>query len=393
MPSRSFSLLAFVLFGSVVAAPQVVSTTAATSLAVTSSGPPATTTMPKNPVVNPPKHPATYSATYTFGNLPNITETGQSGTNNCGTVSSNSSHCQNVFVNSVTDFCLLGPPLPNTIASNEETVVSYCLNEGYGTRVFPPGTIIGAHFIQTPDYVQVTGNGDFTKIGVTKGDEGGELDPHGATGKGNPIGGLVFGNAYGKMQQFHEWTNFMSVDEFCIRACNPAGTNPAAMCEHIYDVQGCKWNMPANYDNGYFENCLGDSSLPMGIYGTSTWHQSIQPTPPPHPVPSSSSCVRVASLTPGSVNAAALTTGTVGSGLTAFTTMTVSGSLIVSALSTAATTTGTAATVTGTGVSSAATTTASSSSQSAKQRRGPLSSLWASAAIGLGVMVGAMVAL
>lgn len=33
--------------------------------------------------------------------------------------------------------------------------VAYCVNAGYGTRVFPNGVIQGAHFTQTPDYVQV----------------------------------------------------------------------------------------------------------------------------------------------------------------------------------------------------------------------------------------------
>jgi hypothetical protein len=29
--------------------------------------------------------------------------------------------------------------------------------------------------------------------------------------------------------------------------------------QHIYDVMGCEWNMPANYDAGVFESCEGDS--------------------------------------------------------------------------------------------------------------------------------------
>jgi hypothetical protein len=32
-----------------------------------------------------------------------------------------------------------------------------------------------------------------------------------------------------------------------------------ALCNHIYDVMGCFWNMPANYDAGVFEHCQGDS--------------------------------------------------------------------------------------------------------------------------------------
>lgn len=67
--------------------------------------------------------------------------------------------------------------------------------------------------------------------------------------------------------------------------------------------------MPANYDSGVFENCDGDDeyvlpflafvditssasfSLPMGVYGTSTWYQGVEPTPEAHPVASSSNCV------------------------------------------------------------------------------------------------------
>lgn len=55
--------------------------------------------------------------------------------------------------------------------------------------MIPPGTVNGAHFVKTRSYVQVTGTGDFTKIGITPNDAGGELDPHGADGNGNPVGG------------------------------------------------------------------------------------------------------------------------------------------------------------------------------------------------------------
>jgi len=47
----------------------------------------------------------------------------------------------------------------------------------------PNGTLKGVHFVKTPDYVQITGVGDFTKLNVRKGDEGGELDDRGADSK------------------------------------------------------------------------------------------------------------------------------------------------------------------------------------------------------------------
>ncbi|THH01468.1 hypothetical protein EW026_g1238 [Hermanssonia centrifuga] len=140
-------------------------------------------------------HAQTYSATYLPSNAPKQTEQGQTGTNQCGTNNDQNSMCQNVYVNSVDDFCLFAPPQPGAdsgIGNTERIEVSWCVKPGYGTRLIPDGAITGAHFVQTPDYVQVTGVGNLTSLNIPTGDEGGELDPHGADGNGNPIGGLVF---------------------------------------------------------------------------------------------------------------------------------------------------------------------------------------------------------
>ncbi|KAJ7149933.1 carbohydrate-binding module family 13 protein [Mycena filopes] len=232
---------------------------------------------------------------YSANALPATSENGQSGTNACGTGSSSTSKCQTAYINSATDFCLWAPPSPGTIGDTERDEVAWCSKSGRGTRTIPNGTLKGVHFVKTPDYVQVTGTGDFTKINIKGGDEGGELDPHGADGNGNPIGGLVFGDSFGAGLQYHEWTSFISDTEFCFRAC--VGPNAARNCQHIYDVMGCYWNMPANYDSGKFENCDADDDLPMGVYGTSTWHQGTSPTPAAHPAASSSNCVNVPSIT------------------------------------------------------------------------------------------------
>jgi hypothetical protein len=224
-------------------------------------------------------------------NAPDKSEPGQAGTNKCGTQSSQSSMCQNSFLNSVDDFCLYAPPEPgpdSVIGNTERIEVAWCTKSNHGTRLIPPGAITGAHFIQTPDFVQVTGIGDLTKINIPKGDGGGELDPHGADGNGNPIGGLVFSSAFGQLEQILEWTNFVSDTEFCFRACKP-GPNAARLCQHIYDVMGCFWNMPGNYDTG-FSTCQADTGEPMGVYGSSTFFQGQPSTPPPHPAPSSSKC-------------------------------------------------------------------------------------------------------
>jgi hypothetical protein len=55
----------------------------------------------------------------------------------------------------------------------EQVEVAWCTKSGRGTRVIPNDTLKGVHFVRTPDYVQVTGVGDFTKINVQKGDAGG----------------------------------------------------------------------------------------------------------------------------------------------------------------------------------------------------------------------------
>lgn len=44
----------------------------------------------------------------------------------------------------------------------------------------PDGTITGVQFTKSPDYVQVVGFMDQTKINMVAGDAGGEMDPHGA---------------------------------------------------------------------------------------------------------------------------------------------------------------------------------------------------------------------
>lgn len=181
---------------------------------------------------------AQYTATYLPDTTPDKTEQGQTGTNKCGTTSSQDSMCQNVYINAVDDFCLWAPPTPgpdSIIGATERIKVSWCLKSGYGTRVIPEGTITGAHFVLTPDFVQITGSGDLTKLNIPAGDEGGELDPQGADGNGNPIGGLVFSSAFGKTQQMFEWTNFMAATDFCFRACNPAGKIPAVYLQvNIY---------------------------------------------------------------------------------------------------------------------------------------------------------------
>ncbi|KAJ3501165.1 hypothetical protein NLJ89_g9464 [Agrocybe chaxingu] len=247
----------------------------------------------------------TYSATYLPSNVPPTTEEGQTGTNQCGTGLNQTSDCQNLYINSVTDFCLFAPPNPgadSVIGNTERIEVAWCTKNGTGARLIPDGAITGAHFVQTPDFVQVTGIGDLTLLNIPVGDAGVSspaeienilIETNLVLGR-NPIGGLVFSSAFGQLEQIHEWTNFMAADQFCIRACKPGPMAPT-FCQHIYDVMGCAWNMPANYDPG-FETCVGDSGEPMGVYGMSTFFQGQPVTPSAHARPSSSSCTTLSTI-------------------------------------------------------------------------------------------------
>ncbi|ORY30800.1 hypothetical protein BCR39DRAFT_528410 [Naematelia encephala] len=261
---------------------------------------------------------AQYTATYYVGSLPGSSEEGQSGTNACGTSSSQSSECQNVYVNSVSDFCLWGPPATTSdegdgtskIGNVEQVVVSYCLNDGYGTRIIPAGTITGAHFIKVQSekvsYVQVNGVGDLTSLLIPAGDDGGELDPHSWTGLGNPQGGLVFTNALtGSYEQTHEWTSFIDAGSFCIRACQD-GPNAAGYCQHIYDTLSCDFTVPGDSSAGSFTDCLSDpTDEEPGVYDGSTFYQGASSTPAPHPAGATSACTTYSTIGGGSVNLAA----------------------------------------------------------------------------------------
>lgn len=226
----------------------------------------------------------------------------QSGYNTCARNTWNQdSRCQTAWINSLDDFCLWGPAEYGTVGEKERSGVAYCTTDKHGTRLIPDGTITGAHFVKTRDYVQVTGVGNFTSILIPAGDSGGEFDPHGADDLGNPIGGIVYTTANpasnGEPWFVSEWTNFMSHDQFCLRAC--WGQRAAAQCQHIYDIMGCRWNIPANYDAGVFETCDGDVAQLQGIYDGSTFRQGDPVTPEAHPAPSSSQCSSVSTISHG----------------------------------------------------------------------------------------------
>jgi len=264
----------------------------------------------------------------------------QSGYNICNsTTEGPTSQCQTAILNSASDFCLWGPPVPNSdVGDTEGQSVAWCSLPGHGTRVIPSGALTGVQFMKTPGYVQVTGFINQAEIDMDPNDGGGEMDPHGADNRGNPIGGLVFTNAFPASNgnannyiQAIEWHNFMGSGVFCFKACDPTGPNPAALCQHLFDRIGCEYNAPAAYVDGVFESCLGENQDPPGVYtgadGKTTTYQQpaeslgpISTMPYSAVIPASSQCTTYASSAlysgqPAAV-AAATTAGTSTTALT-----------------------------------------------------------------------------
>ena len=106
--------------------------------------------------------------------------------------------------------CLWAPPQYGTVGDTERYEVAWCTKARHGARLIPAGTITGAHVVHTSKYIQITGTLNQQNLNIPEGDSGGELDPSGADGKGNPIGGIVVGPGKdGKMIQFNRWTQFI----------------------------------------------------------------------------------------------------------------------------------------------------------------------------------------
>jgi hypothetical protein len=102
-------------------------------------------------------------------------------------------------------------------------------------------------------------------MNVAEGDMGGELDPHGATGNGNPVGGNVTSNITGEDVHYEEWMkwvtpfhwplwwwlmiSYMAANQFCIRVCTAENSTYSAAleCQHTLDEMGCQWVMPGEW--------------------------------------------------------------------------------------------------------------------------------------------------
>ncbi|KAJ6456609.1 hypothetical protein C8R47DRAFT_187368 [Mycena vitilis] len=189
-----------------------------------------------------------------------------------GTAINQTSMARLLSVNSIDDFCLFAPPTMANISDSETFEVAWCTKQRNNARVIPDGTITGVSFLKTDFYVQIMGTGNFTALNIPNGDFGGELDPHGAYGTGNPIGGNVTTNVVdGEDEPIAEWMLYIDYDQFCLRACTNANSTYSAafMCWHELDEMGCNFVMPGTYNAaGTFETCDADVAYPPGWYPT-----------------------------------------------------------------------------------------------------------------------------
>ncbi|KAL7006594.1 hypothetical protein EMMF5_003760 [Cystobasidiomycetes sp. EMM_F5] len=251
-----------------------------------------------------------FSKRFQWPNLPYKADSGDGprgtmqGYNICNsTTLGPNSQCATLHINGPDDFCIWASPDPNELVGNVEgEMVAACTNAKYGSRVLPPGAISGLQYITTPHYIEIIGFIDQTALNLKSDDYGGEEDPHGADGRGNALGGLLYSSAFGQgIQQVPQWNYFVGSGIFCFKACNPNTPDSWNLCNNVYDRSGCTYNMPANYNaiNGTFQSCKGDDQLPVGVYvtngKTSTWYQPGEEvtnfSPPYQPfIPGTSSC-------------------------------------------------------------------------------------------------------
>jgi hypothetical protein len=79
---------------------------------------------------------------------------------------------------------------------------------------------------------------------------------------------------------------FVGNGQFCIKICNPAGSNEPGYCQHTLDRIGLAFNCPSKYtlgagvQPGDFEVCDSDNMVVPGIYTDSTGATQSYAQPP-----------------------------------------------------------------------------------------------------------------
>ncbi|KAF8314342.1 uncharacterized protein EI90DRAFT_2917133 [Cantharellus anzutake] len=213
----------------------------------------------------------------------------QFGYNICNsTTEGPNSDCQTALMNHIDDFCLWAPPLPNsTIGDTEAECVAWSTKPGHGTRIMPAGTLTGVQVLKAPNYILFTATLNQQNLNLQPDDGGGELDPHGADLRGNPLGSLVYSNAFpsnngnnNSFQQVYQWHNYMGSGMACFKICDPNVANSDIYCNNIFDRIGCNYVCPASYTPGEFTVCDSEDQDPPGVYTGSDGKTSTFSQPP-----------------------------------------------------------------------------------------------------------------
>ncbi|KAF9360901.1 hypothetical protein BGX26_007104 [Mortierella sp. AD094] len=91
-------------------------------------------------------------------------------------------------LDSATNYCFFLPPSPGgDIAANEDSAIAFCNQanpKAPGSKIFPDGFVLSAHWASGDGWVQITGQIDPSKYSLNPCDQGGQYDiraPVGAT--------------------------------------------------------------------------------------------------------------------------------------------------------------------------------------------------------------------
>ncbi|WWC94730.1 hypothetical protein V866_001578 [Kwoniella sp. B9012] len=195
------------------------------------------------------------------------------------------------------DFCVYGLSEENKgkmLSESVDNVISYCSKSGHGTRLIPDGTLKGVTYVRTPSWVQVSGSGDFSQIGISPDDSGAQFD----SSSHNPQGSSLITSQGGDPAK--DWVTMISGQTFCVRAC----FGDPAFCPTQYDSLGCYFltSNGVGWDD-VWQDCEGDEGDPPGVIDGQTYTPGSGPVPT-QSIPAVSNCQPGSSIQNGQTAAA-----------------------------------------------------------------------------------------
>ncbi|OCF61142.1 hypothetical protein L486_00786 [Kwoniella mangroviensis CBS 10435] len=195
------------------------------------------------------------------------------------------------------DFCVYGLSEENKgkmLSESVDNVISYCSKSGHGTRLIPDGTLKGVTYVRTPSWVQVSGSGDFSQIGISSDDSGAQFD----SSSHNPQGSSLITSQGGDPAK--DWVTMISGQTFCVRAC----FGDPAFCPTQYDSLGCYFltSNGVGWDD-VWQDCEGDEGDPPGVIDGQTYTPGNGPVPT-QSIPAVTNCQPGSSIQNGQTAAA-----------------------------------------------------------------------------------------